>query len=73
MTKFDIRNYFEKIYGIEVAAVHTRIQKGKCSIIIICTIHCSICIIHSYYVYDMATTEIIRVQYHTVYDTFSPV
>ncbi len=29
MTKFDVRNYFEKIYGVKVAAVHTRIQKGK--------------------------------------------
>ena len=29
MTKFDIRNYFEKIYGIRVAKVNTRIQLGK--------------------------------------------
>lgn len=29
MTKFDVRNYFEKIYGLKVASVHTRIQKGK--------------------------------------------
>ena len=34
MTKFDIRNYFEKIYSIEVADVHTRIQKGKSMVII---------------------------------------
>ena len=29
MTKFDIRNYFEKIYGVNVAKVNTRIQLGK--------------------------------------------
>ncbi len=29
MTKIDVRNYFEKIYGVNVASVHTRIQKGK--------------------------------------------
>ncbi len=29
MTKIDVRNYFEKIYGVKVATVHTRIQKGK--------------------------------------------
>lgn len=29
MTKFDIKNYFEKIYGIRVAKVNTRIQLGK--------------------------------------------
>ena len=28
MTKFDIRNYFEKIYGVKVAKVNTRIQLG---------------------------------------------
>ena len=35
MTKFDIRNYFEKIYNIRVKKVNTRIQVGKllyCSI-----------------------------------------
>ena len=30
MTKFDIKNYFEKIYNIDVAKVNTRIQLGKC-------------------------------------------
>ena len=29
MTKFDIRNYFEKIYGVKVAKVNTRIQLGE--------------------------------------------
>jgi len=29
MTKFDIRNYFQKIYGVQVAKVNTRIQLGK--------------------------------------------
>ena len=29
MTKFDIRNYFWKIYGVRVAKVNTRIQLGK--------------------------------------------
>ena len=29
MTKFDIRNYFQKIYGVQVAKVNTRIQIGK--------------------------------------------
>ena len=29
MTKFDIRNYFEKIYGIKVTKVNTRIQLGE--------------------------------------------
>jgi ribosomal protein L23 len=29
MTKFDIRNYFEKIYNIKVKKVNTRIQLGK--------------------------------------------
>ena len=29
MTKFDIRNYFEKIYNVRVARVNTRIQLGK--------------------------------------------
>ena len=33
MTKFDIKNYFEKIYNIDVAKVNTRIQLGKCSVI----------------------------------------
>jgi ribosomal protein L23 len=28
MTKFDIKNYFEKIYNIDVAKVNTRIQLG---------------------------------------------
>lgn len=28
MTKFDIRNYFQNIYGVNVAKVHTRIQLG---------------------------------------------
>ncbi|XP_066524285.1 large ribosomal subunit protein uL23m [Hoplias malabaricus] len=29
MTKFDVRNYLEKIYSIPVAAVRTRIQYGS--------------------------------------------
>ena len=29
MTKFDIKNYFEKIYNIDVAKVNTRIQLGE--------------------------------------------
>ena len=29
MTKFDIRNYFQKIYGVDVVKVNTRIQLGK--------------------------------------------
>lgn len=29
MTKFDIKNYFEKIYGLKIAKVNTRIQLGK--------------------------------------------
>lgn len=29
MTKFDIRNYFEKIYNIKVRRVNTRIQVGE--------------------------------------------
>ena len=29
MTKFDIKNYFEKIYKIDVAKVNTRIQLGE--------------------------------------------
>lgn len=28
MTKFDIKNYFEKIYGLKIAKVNTRIQLG---------------------------------------------
>ncbi len=28
MTKFDIRNYFQSIYGVSVAQVDTRIQLG---------------------------------------------
>uniref|UniRef100_H3ATW6 Large ribosomal subunit protein uL23m n=1 Tax=Latimeria chalumnae TaxID=7897 RepID=H3ATW6_LATCH len=28
MTKFDVKNYLEKIYGVPVAAVRTRIQYG---------------------------------------------
>ena len=33
MTKFDIRNYFEKIYNVRVARVNTRIQLGKYTIV----------------------------------------
>ena len=29
MNKFDIRNYFEKIYNVRVANVNTRIQFGQ--------------------------------------------
>ena len=32
MTKFDIKNYFEKIYGVKVAKVNTRIQLGTATI-----------------------------------------
>ena len=28
MTKFDIKNYFQRIYGLDVYKVHTRIQQG---------------------------------------------
>ena len=28
MTKFDIRNYFEKIYSVKVSKVNTRVQLG---------------------------------------------
>ena len=30
MTKFDIKNYFEKIYNVDIAKVNTRIQLGEC-------------------------------------------
>lgn len=30
MTKYDIKNYLEKIYNIPVAVVRTRIQFGEC-------------------------------------------
>ena len=36
MTKFDIRNYFEKIYDLSVRRVNTRIQLGKC----VCEMYC---------------------------------
>ncbi|XP_019860599.1 PREDICTED: 39S ribosomal protein L23, mitochondrial-like [Amphimedon queenslandica] len=29
MTKFDIKNYFERIYGVDIHKVNTRIQRGK--------------------------------------------
>ena len=28
MTKFDIKNYFERIYGLDIYKVTTRIQRG---------------------------------------------
>ena len=30
MTKFDVKNYLEKIYEVPVGAVRTRIQFGEC-------------------------------------------
>lgn len=30
MTKFDVKNYLEKIYNVPVGAVRTRIQFGEC-------------------------------------------
>ena len=32
MTKFDIKNYFEKIYNINVLRVNTRIQQGMLTV-----------------------------------------
>ena len=29
MTKFDIKNYFERIYNVKIDKVNTRIQHGK--------------------------------------------
>lgn len=29
MTKFDIKNYFERIYNVKIANVNTRIQIGE--------------------------------------------
>ena len=35
MTKFDIKNYFQSIYNINVALVNTRIQQGVVVVVII--------------------------------------
>ena len=29
MTKFDIKNYFERIYNVKIDKVNTRIQHGE--------------------------------------------
>ena len=35
MTKFDIKNYFQSIYNINVALVNTRIQQGEVVVFVI--------------------------------------
>ena len=35
MTKFDIKNYFQSIYKINVALVNTRIQQGVFVVVIV--------------------------------------
>ena len=35
ITKFDIKNYFQSIYNINVALVNTRIQQGVVVVVVI--------------------------------------
>ena len=35
MTKFDIKNYFQSIYNINVALVNTRIQQGVVVVVVV--------------------------------------
>ena len=44
MSKFDIKNYFQSIYKINVALVNTRIQQGVLMLLFVC-----FCYYNSYY------------------------
>ena len=35
MTKFDIKNYFQSIYNINVALVNTRVQQGVVVVVVV--------------------------------------
>ena len=43
MTKFDIKNYFQSIYNINVALVNTRIQQGVFVVVVVIVVYLSLC------------------------------
>ena len=45
MTKFDIKNYFERIYNVKIDKVNTRIQHGKwlCKVIKLSKLNTTLC------------------------------
>ena len=45
MTKFDIKNYFQSIYKINVALVNTRIQQGVFVVVIVIIVVVNVVII----------------------------
>ena len=46
MTKFDIKNYFQSIYNINVALVNTRIQQGVVVVVVVVVIIVVFIVVH---------------------------
>ena len=75
MTKFDIKNYFQSIYKIDVALVNTRIQQGVFVVVIVIIVVVNVVIIVAVvivvvvYLFTCACDAmVIMVSLHTVGD-----